>query len=246
MAAITEMHGPIVPKPIDTAGLIRLMHLVSPSLPTGGFAYSQGLEMAVESGWIRDDTTLVQWLRAVLSKGMACVDLPLFKRLYNAASASDLAGFTLWAARVAAFRETRELREEEKNRGRAMAAIIKELGILEVSDATQRQTDEWLGVVAGSQLAGFAFACAQWQIPLTDAASGYCWAWLENQVVSAVKIIPLGQTAGQKALMRLAEKIAPAVSIGLSKQDHDIGGSLPALAIGSSRHEIQYTRLYRS
>jgi urease accessory protein len=83
-------------------------------------------------------------------------------------------------------------------------------------------------------------------IPVRDAALGYAWAWLENQIVAGVKLIPLGQTAGQRLQRRLAGAIAAAVDQALQLPDEALGASLPALAIASSRHEAQYTRLFRS
>jgi urease accessory protein len=230
--------------------LIRLLHLVSPSLPTGGFAYSQGLEWAIEKGWINDETALEQWLLNVLETGMTHVDIPIFQRLYRAVAHQDLAAFTRAAQWVRACRETKELRNEEEHRGRALAAIIKELGLCHGSTAQSSEKtghEKWQKVIASSQLAGFAFASAIWQIPVQFAAKGYLWSWLENQVLAAVKIIPLGQSAGQRILARLCPAIDTAAASGLQiKRFEQMGNSLPALSMASSCHEIQYTRLFRS
>lgn len=238
--ASTVMH---TDENINIMALLRLMHLVSPSLPTGGFAYSQGLEWAVESGWIKDETTLFCWLENILSSSMVGVDIPLFFRLYLAVQQKDIQSFSSWSEWVSACRETCELSMEEKNRGRAMAALLKELGIYNLNKSNDK---EWQKVVSSCQLAGFAMAAAVWKIPPKEAATGYVWAWLENQVLAGVKIIPLGQTAGQKILNQLAEHIEAIVHSGMNTRDEDIGASLFALAIGSSCHETQYTRLFRS
>mgnify|MGYP001825662303 FL=1 len=92
----------------------------------------------------------------------------------------------------------------------------------------------------------FALACAAWEIPLRDAALGYAWSWLENLLLAAVKLIPLGQTAGQQLLHRLSADLPGAVAQGLTLEDDAIGASTPALAIASSLYETQYTRLFRS
>nr|WP_320191061.1 urease accessory protein UreF [uncultured Desulfobacter sp.] len=230
--------------------LIRLMHLVSPSLPTGGFAYSQGLEWVVEQGWVNDETTLEQWLSNVLETSMTHVDIPLLQRLYRAVEHQDLAAFTKATQWVRASRETKELRNEEEHRGRAMAAIIKELGLCHDSmpAAAENSTREgWQKIIASSQLAGFAFTAAQWDIPISPATQGYLWSWLENQVLAAVKIIPLGQSSGQRILARLSPIINIAVATGLKiKNVEQMGSSLPALSMASSCHETQYTRLFRS
>jgi urease accessory protein len=227
----------------DMATLVRLLHLVSPCLPTGGFAYSQGLEWAVEAAWIKDGNHLELWLKEVLQKSLACVDVPLFSRLYKAVCDQTLGLFTDWSLVVLACRETRELRQEEKDRGRAFSTLLKSF---EIKGFDSSGIGDWYDVVSTCQLAGFALAAAGWQIPVREAAAGYLWAWLENQVLAGVKIIPLGQTEGQKILHRLSTLIRDTVDTGMAVHDDDIGSSLPALAIGSSCHEIQYTRLFRS
>lgn len=226
------------------------MHLVSPSLPTGGFAYSQGLEWAVENGWINDETTLEQWLSNVLETGMPYVDIPLLQHLYRAVEHQDLAAFTRAAQWVRACRETKELRNEEEHRGRAMAAVIKELALCHAgmpSSAEKSNHEDWQKVLASSQLAGFVFVAVQWEIPIRAAANGYLWSWLENQVLAAVKIIPLGQSAGQRVLARLSPAIDTATATGLRiERFEQMGSSLPGLSMACSRHETQYTRLFRS
>nr|WP_319395968.1 urease accessory protein UreF [uncultured Desulfobacter sp.] len=236
--------------PMTSPWLIRLMHLVSPSLPTGGFAYSQGLEWAIEKGWINSESPLEQWLLNVLETGMTHVDIPLLQMIYQAVERRDIDAFTRAAQWVRACRETKELRNEEEHRGRAMAAIIKELGLCQDSMAKSKKKpihDPWHKVIASSQLAGFAFAAALWQIPIQAAAQGYLWSWLENQVLAAVKIIPLGQSSGQRVLARLSPAIDTAVATGLQIKDvEQMGSSLPALGLAGSNHETQYTRLFRS
>jgi urease accessory protein len=125
-----------------------------------------------------------------------------------------------------------------------MASITKELGLL----STEKSAYEpWHKVIASSQLAGFAFAAAFWQIPIQATAQGYLWSWLENQVLAAVKIIPLGQSSGQRILARLSPTIDTAVDAGLQIKDvEQMGSSLPALGVACSNHETQYTRLFRS
>ncbi len=101
-------------------------------------------------------------------------------------------------------------------------------------------------LLARAQAAGFAFAAARWQITPGDTARGYAWAWLESLVLAAVKIVPLGQTQGQQLLQRLTSALPAAVATAHALDDNDLGAGNPALAIASSRHETQYTRLFRS
>jgi urease accessory protein len=218
--------------------LLRLMHLVSPSLPVGGFTYSQGIEWAVEAEWIRTAVDLEEWLDDQLHNTLATLDLPILIRLQAAVAASCRDDLGRWSEWLLAARETAELRAEERHRGRALAEL---LAGLPVADAAA-----WKPALATCQAAGFAFAAARWDIGAGAGAAGYAWSWLENLVLAAVKIIPLGQTRGQQVLHRLLPRVPAAVATALRCEDEDIGASSPALAIASSAHETQYTRLFRS
>lgn len=223
---------------LDQSALIRLLQLVSPTLPTGAFSYSQGLEWAVAAGWVHDRHTLGEWLGDAMRAVVCRVDIPLLAGMHRASATANLAELDRLIDLLLACRESHELREEERQRGRALAVLLAGLGVLE--------NGQWQAVLARSQLAGFAYAAQAWGIGLGEAALGYLWSWLENQVLAGVKIIPLGQTAGQILLLALGEKIGPAVTRGLLLTEDDIGSSSPALALAGCFHESQYTRLYRS
>jgi urease accessory protein len=192
----------------------------------------------VECGWIDSAESLGEWLEDQLMTTILHLDLPVLQRLHKATLERDVDGLESWSQFLLASRETAELQQEEANRGRALADLLV---ALEVPNA---QT--WKPILASCQAAGFATAANGWQIPYRDAAGGYAWSWLENLVLAAVKIIPLGQTEGQQLLARLAQKLPDAVERSLCITDDMIGASNPALAIASSRHETQYTRLFRS
>ena len=218
--------------------LLRLLHLVSPSLPIGAFTYSQGIEWAVEAGWIRDAATLQAWLGDQIDTTLARLDLPILLRLQRAVAADDRDGCTYWTDLLLAFRETGELRQEEIQRGRALAGLLVKLELVDAA--------AWHDALDRCQVAGFAFAAERWGIDPSNAAYGYAWAWLENLVLAAVKIIPLGQTQGQQVLHRLSAALTDAVAMAGRLADEDIGTGSPALALASCRHETQYTRLFRS
>lgn len=218
--------------------LLRLLHLVSPTLPTGAFSYSQGLEWAVEAGWVHDMVSLESWLLDLAQNSMAQVDIPLLKRMYEAVEKSNSEELEQWIAVLLACRETSELQEEETTRGRAMATLLTNLDLMDGSIETK--------LFKQSQLAGYVLAAHRWQISLNSAAQGYLWAWLENQIITGIKIVPLGQTQGQQLLLRLSANLPAIVAQGLEVKDTDIGAASPAFALASSLHESQYTRLYRS
>lgn len=239
MAAVLVTQDIHITMATDNLALMRLFQLTSPSLPTGAFTYSQGLEWAIERGWVQDKDSVVQWLLSMLTSSFAELELPMLKRLYGAANSDNLESFTKWSKYILACRETKELRDEEINRGRAMVKIIQQLDI--------ELPERWLTPIQNCQLAGFAYVAAKWKIPLSDALLGYSWSWLENMVMTAVKTVPLGQAAGQQALAELIESsVDDVISASLERKDNELGGSCPALAISSSLHETQYTRLFRS
>lgn len=217
---------------------VRLMQLISPTLPIGAFTYSQGLEWAIESGQLNSPETVYNWMAGIIEDGLTYLDLPILKRLYHAFQQGNEQDVAYWSEYLLASRETSELRLEENNRGRALNTLLLDL---EVTGADQYQQTLPL-----TQLSGFALAAVNWHIPLQQAALGYGWGLVENQVAAAIKLVPLGQTAGQKLQLQLSELLPEAVQTGLSIEDEQIGASAPAMAIASSLHETQYTRLFRS
>ena len=217
---------------------LRLYQLISPSLPIGSFTYSQGLEWAIEAQWITNTASLKHWLISILNHSIVTLELPILLRLVKAFRQNDEAGVARWTQWLIACRETAELRREEQQRGAALARLLPNLQIA--------VPDNLAVHVAKSQLTGFALAAYEWGIDAHKLCYGYCWGWLENIVLAGVKLIPLGQTDGQKLMFDIAETIPSSVEKAHSLNDLDIYSSTPALAIASSRHETQYTRLFRS
>ena len=211
----------------------RLWQLISPALPVGGFGYSQGLEQAVEWGLVRDEKSAADWIGGILKHGIAATDLPLLQRIHAAWSAGARTRALALSDRLLAMRETAELRFEDRAMGQALARLLPTLG-LEAPDAPL------------SFAGAFAIATAQCGIAARDAMSGYAWAWAELQVAAAVKLIPLGHSAGQRLLWTLGAGLEAVVAGAAALGDERIGMSLPGLAIASARHETQYTRLFRS
>ncbi len=218
--------------------LLRLLQLVSPSLPIGGFTYSQGIEWAVAAGWITNAADLQAWVVDQLRHALAQVDLPILLRLYGAVGAADKGRLDYWVDRLIAARETMELRQEERQRGRALADLLVAWALPEVL--------AWRKHLARSQAAGMAFAGVTGQIPCDSLMLGYAWTWAEGLIVAGMKCVPLGQTQGQQILAQLTQVIPETLAIALAIEEDAIGASCPALAIASSQHESQYTRLFRS
>lgn len=223
---------------LDASALLRLLQLASPALPVGAYAYSQGLEWAVEAGWVTDVATLGRWLDEQLTESFGRVDLPLLVRLHEAASKRDDDAMRRWSRALMARRETRELVADDRDRGRALARLLRDLGIETAIPWVDRDDAPFAALAA--------LAAAAWALPLGALLNAYAFGWLENQVVAGVKLIPLGQVAGQRLVLALTPRIPAVVATAMALADDEIGGTLPILAIASSLHETQYTRLFRS
>lgn len=226
--------------PTSTAPLarLRLMQLVSPTLPIGAFTYSQGLEWAVEAAWVSDTASLADWLEGLMDDGLGQLELPILRRLFQACDSHETEAIDHWGRQLYASRETRELRAEEHHRARALITLLADLEI--------KRAVDWREQLIHCQAAPFALAAVHWQIGLEDCLLGYAWGWLENQVAAAIKLVPLGQTDGQRVQLQLAGHLPAVVERALAIEDDDIGAGAPALAIASASHETQYTRLFRS
>ncbi len=221
----------------DPHALLRLFHLVSPALPVGAYAYSQGLEYAVHAGWIHDEATALAWLEGLSSRAVGTLDLPILYRLQHAWQGGDHAAVDRWNAELLAARETAELRAEDLHLGGALARVLIELEIPGAGEWTGRAT-------AFATLV--ARAAAHWRIEPADTLRGYLWAWSENQVLAAVKLVPLGQSAGQRLLHRLIQSMPGIVEHARLLQDEDIGVGVMSQTLASAWHESQYSRLFRS
>lgn len=220
------------------AALTRLLQLASPTLPVGAYSYSQGLEAAVEARVVTDEPSAGAWIAEVMALSLRSMEAPVFLRLADFWRAGDRARAILWNEEFVASRETAELRAETLQMGHSLRALLKSL---EVEGAEDLDVLEDLAYPTA-----FAFAAVAWEIEPRDALSAYLFAWIENQVLAAVKVVPLGQTAGQRVLLALAADIPGIVEAAESMGDADLHNFAPGLALLSSLHETQYTRIFRS
>jgi len=207
--------------------LAKLLQLASPTLPVGAYSYSGGLEAAIEAGVVKDAATAAQWIGDVLEHSVARMEAPLFLSFFSK-------DFPEVNAKFLATRETAELRAESVQMGYSLNRLLKDLGVGEVPCEEP------------SFPAAFAFAARHWKIEPQAALQAYLWAWAENQVMAAVKAVPLGQTDGQRMLMSLGEKVLLLANKAFSMKEEDLGNFCPSLAMLSSQHETQYSRLFRS
>lgn len=217
---------------------LALWRLISPMLPIGAYAYSQGLEYAVEAGWVADEAGATAWIGGVLEHTLAAVDAPILARLYRAWGQDDEAALTHWNALLRASRESFELVQEDRHLGQALARVLTELDVPRAA--------RWCDEARASYPLLFALAAQHWNIAQEDAARGYLWAWCENQVAAAMKLVPLGQSAGQRLLSTLIPAIERVAVRSLDLDDASIGATAPGLGLASAGHETQYSRLFRS
>jgi urease accessory protein len=224
--------------PVSGIALTRLLQLVSPALPIGAFAYSQGLEQAVASGWVNDEASAAEWVVGLLEHSMGTLDLPVLERLIDAWRADDRPRVDQWTAWLAASRPTRETRAEERQLGAALARALAAIGVADAAGWEARQDV--------TQAAMFALAAARYAIPTSAALAGYAFAWAEATTSAAVRLVPLGQSAGQRMLAAAGDAIPAAVERARCLHDEELAATAPGQAIASALHEALYSRLFRS
>ncbi|MCR4300957.1 MAG: urease accessory protein UreF [Sulfuricaulis sp.] len=219
--------------------LARLLQLASPQLPVGAYSYSEGLEYAVHAGWVHDARGLHGWLRHGLLDGAAQLEAAVLVRVYDAWRRDDLARVRYWDEWLAATREGEELRHQSLDMGRALLRLLKDLEP-PLPHAAQ------LFAASCNFATAFGIAAAHWDIEREDAVTAYLQSWAANLICAGVKLIPLGQTAGQQLLWDLQEDVAHAAQTAQRIVDEDLGVSNWGYALASMAHETQYSRLFRS
>jgi len=226
---------------VTDLSLARLLRLASPVLPVGAFSYSQALEWAVEAGTVKDADSALRWIGDAFMLTLARGEAPVLLRLLNGWNNNDLPAIQHWNDFFLASREGAELRAEALQMGRAMRTLIVR------SNEFPAQVSEWLDLLEEPAYpAAFAAAVSAWQIAPRAALTAYLWSWAENQVVAAMKLVPLGQTDGQRLLAALIDRMPAALDEILVREDDDIGTLAHGFAIASAQHETQYSRLFRS
>ena len=221
---------------------VRLMQLVSPALPVGAYTYSQGLEWAVESDRIRDEATAGVWIGDLLRHGIGRFEAPLVASLMTHWRVGNAAEIARLNADFLASRESAELRTETVQMGFSLNRLLADLHdpALETLRAELARLPEIAFPTVWSGLA------AAWQIDPQAAVGGYLWAWAENQVMAALKAVPLGQAAGQRLLAELGQAVPAIAGKSLTLPEDEWSNLTPAFALSCARHETQYSRLFRS
>lgn len=234
---------------INATSLLKLLTLSSTALPIGAYCYSQGVESAIECGLISNEKTALAYFEDVLDLMLMRYELPMLAKLMNAVTDAksfdpecfDVEVFNALADAYQASRETREFLLESQQLAFSLNAWIKQVLALDV------QVQSSYGFIPV-----YAQLCARLNLSVHDCVTAYCFSVLENQVLAAVKTVPLGQMSGQRILWQLHQRVPQAVqqslkqALNLQGEALVLSSNLPNFAMLSMQHETQYSRLFRS
>lgn len=226
--------------PEDLESLLDLLHLSSLALPVGSFAYSQGLEQAIESQVVVDYDSAHRWITDCLVLSLGRQECMLWRCAFDAAAAGDTDQLVLLNTQIFAVKETSELRLESLQMGQSLAHLFSKWPKAVWLSQTHPTPVGWTYTAAHASL------CAAIGLSAQHGLFGFLWSWCENQVLCIVKHLPLGQTDGQRLLHEI-KPVIHRVSDQLFSTDHqDFGGAAFGFAINCARHETLYSRLFRS
>ena len=226
---------------LSDGALLQLMQLASPALPVGGFSYSEGLEAAVEAGRVGDEKQAADWLIDQLHLSLERADLPVLAHAQQGWLDGDVERIAQLNEWVCLTRESAELRLQTQQMGRSLAEWLKN------RDAADGRVAQLAALrPAPTWPVAFGLAAALAGAPRREALLAFGFGWAENMVQAAMRCVPLGQGAAQRILARLMAALPEAVGRAAARPEEDWQAHTPALAILSSRHETQYSRLFRS
>lgn len=214
--------------------LTKLLQLASPALPVGAYSYSEGLETLVHSGVVQDVDALEKWMIRELHYGAARLEAATMLRSYRATTAQAFDRVLYWNQWLTAARETEELRSQSLQMGGSLLRLFRSL----YSEPIPNFPDGCNFAIA------FGLVAALWEIDESAALLAYLHSWATNLVSAGVKLIPLGQTVGQKLLLKLGEEMGKCAITDLTDDELETCGW--GLSIASMTHETLYSRLFRS
>ena len=227
---------------MNEAALYRLMAWLSPSYPLGAYSYSHGLEFAVERGLVRDADSLLAWIGTILSRGAGRIDGAVLAAAWRAVCNDDEMGLQAVAEQAAAWRGSAELALESEAQGAAFLATTRSAW---PHPALERLAAAQVGRAIALPVA-VGVAAASHGIALAPALAAYLQAFAANLVSAGIRLIPLGQSAGQRAVAALEKAVADAARAAGEAELEEIGTSALIVDWCSMQHETQYTRLFRS
>ena len=225
----------------SAASLLHLMWLASPALPVGGFSYSEGLEASIDRSLVATESGASQWLSDQLHLALVRSDLAVVAQAVSAWRSEDMQRIHTLNDWVLHTRETSELRLQSEQMGRSFIEWLRSVQPERIAALGNAQPPStWTYPVA------FALAASHIDASVRDCCLSYAFGWAENMAQAAVRAVPLGQSAGQRIVQRLAAEIPQAVDQAIALADDERQAFSPMLAILSAQHETQYSRLFRS
>lgn len=222
----------------DAGVLLRLLQLASPTLPVGAYSYSQGLEWAVDQGIVSNFDGAFRWIGDALRDSMANCEAVYLVHMLRSWRSGDITSAILHDEAFRASRDTSELRAETLQMGFSIRQLLGQLKITLPEEVSRMERISFPG--------GWSYLAHCWGLSEHDAVTAYLWSWLENQVMAAVKSVPLGQSEGQRLLLELSAQVSGHIESILNSSIEDAMNSLPGYALASCMHETQYARLFRS
>ena len=233
---LAESAGRVLP----ASSLIQLIWLASPALPVGGFSYSEGLEAAIDRAGVATESIAADWLADQLQLSLARSDLAVIAQAIPAWRTSQLLRIEQLNDWILQTRESSEMRAQTEQMGRSLLEWLRNHDGVDPNHITA------CAGLPPTYPVTFALAVSQTEAGVRECLLAYAFGWAENMVQAAIKSVPLGQSAGQRILARLSRDIPQAVETAMHLPDNERQAFSPMLAILSSQHETQYSRLFRS
>jgi urease accessory protein len=231
--------------------LARLLQLSSQALPIGGFSHSHGLEAAIDQRIVTGEGSLLDWISGVLEFSMKSFEIPSMLAMTGAWARKDPAAIAALNEDFLSTRESAESRAAAVQMGFSLCALVCIL-----PDLPRGTVDALRSVREPSLPCVWSATTTAWEIEPRESVLGYLWTWVENQAMVAMKAVPVGQSAGQRVLFAMGSRIAAVAAdmqssgtgadAGAEYSDDICSNFTPGLAILSSQHETQYSRLFRS
>jgi urease accessory protein len=224
---------------MNDSTLLHLLQLVSPALPVGAYSYSEGLESSIARAIVSNKETLAAWIVQELQYGSIRLEAAVMLRVYENIACQNLEGVVRWNAWLSAARETEELRQQSWQMGRSLLKLLVEL---------QPQFQPLTDAIAlpCNYAVAFGLAAAVWEVAPHTMTISYLQSWAANLISAGVRLIPLGQTAGQQILFNLHDLLGHVAQEIMLLKDEELGSCSWGLALASMAHQTQYTRLFRS
>jgi urease accessory protein len=232
----------MVESAIDSLALLKLLQLTSPALPVGAYSYSEGLETLIDRGLINDAPSLGGWLAESLAIGAIAIEVSALIDAHQSWIDRNFDRLNYANDWLSAMRESYELQQQNWQMGRSLLKLLQNL---HPEDSDYHSILSRLDSECNFAIA-FAIAAGSWRIDSHTAAVGYLHSWAGNLIGAGVKLIPLGQTAGQQLLLNLAPQIIATAEAAFRSPFDRVYACSWGLALASANHETQYSRLFRS